>query len=151
MDISNYEKNFKDFSNTIINKDLLKEKVLIGYKFTINDKNNIFDNIVIIYIRIFINIFYICFRLPMIKDSFNISQVTLGYLWVIIEFAKIIGSFFVVSYYEKFNNKLKGLIILPIFSSLILIGAKFYSGTILMLVLFFIFEFLEPFYNSLKK
>lgn len=150
MDIRKHENDIKDFSKVNIDKNIVKERIISGYKISIKDKI-----ILLIIISSFISEFSLTslymFRLPMIKQDFNISQITLGYLWVIIEFAKIIGSFFVISYYKNFTNPIKGLILLPLISTLILIGAKFYSGTILMLVLFFIFEFLEPFYNSLKN
>ncbi|MCS7092679.1 MAG: hypothetical protein NZM26_05030, partial [Patescibacteria group bacterium] len=142
MDINKNEQKIKSLLKINIDKNSLRNKVLIGYKYTIKDKI-----ILLIMISSFISEFSLTslytFRLPMIKQDFNISQITLGYLWVIIEFAKIIGSFFVISYYKNFNNTLKGLVILPIISTLILIAAKFYSGTILMLIFFFIFEFFQ--------
>jgi MFS family permease len=150
MDKRKYENSFRNFPKTEINKEFFKNRIINGYKLTVKDKI-----ILLLIISSFVSEFSLTsiymFRLPIIKQDFQVSQITLGYLWFIIEFAKIVGSFFVISYYKLFDNPIKGLIFLPIISFIALIGAKFYSGNILMLILLFIFEFLEPFYNSLKN
>lgn len=91
------------------------------------------------------------FRLPMIKEEFKISTFYVGIIWVIIESARILGTFFVNKYYDLFKIPIKGLIYLPIISFFLLSGAKLFSGTIFMIILFFLFEFFSPFYSCLKE
>lgn len=91
------------------------------------------------------------FRLPIIKDNLEISQISLGYIWIVIEFARILGTFFVNRYYKYFDFPVKGLILLPVFSSVLLILAFYFSHSYLMILFFFMFEFFEPFYNCLKE
>ncbi len=91
------------------------------------------------------------FRLPMIKNDFKTSVFGVGIVWVIIESARIIGTFFVNKYFDMFKIPVKGLIYLPIISFFLLSGANFFSGTYLMIILFFAFEFFMPFFSSLKE
>lgn len=91
------------------------------------------------------------FRLPMIKEDFKISTFYVGIIWVIIESARIFGTFFVNKYYDSFKIPIQGLIYLPILSFFLLVGAKFFSGSFLMIIFFFIFEFFSPFYSCLKE
>lgn len=91
------------------------------------------------------------FRLPMIKSDFKTSVLGVGIVWVLIESARILGTFFVNKYYDMFKIPIKGLIYLPIVSFILLAGAKFFSGTFIMIALFFAFEFFMPFYSCLKE
>ena len=91
------------------------------------------------------------FRLPMIKSDFKTSVFGVGIVWVIIESARILGTFFVNKYFDMFKMPVKGLIYLPIISFFLLSGANFFSGTYIMIALFFAFEFFIPFFSSLKE
>lgn len=91
------------------------------------------------------------FRIPMIKHDFKISTFYVGMIWVIIESARILGTFFVNRYYDMFKIPIQGLIYLPVISFFLLSGAKFFSGTYMMIILFFMFEFMTPFYSCLKE
>lgn len=121
-----------------------------GYKQSIKDKM-----ILAILFSSFISSFSLSslqmFRLPIIKESFGFSQITLGYVWVFIETARLLGSFLVGKYFRIFSIPVEGLIFLPVISAVLLIGSYLNNGNILMIICFFLFEFLGPFYTSIRN
>ncbi len=123
--------------------------VLKGYKLAINDKY-----ILLLILSTLISSMSLAslqmFRLPMIKNGFAINQISLGYIWIFIECGRLLGSFFVKKFYSSFKIPMMGLIFMPFISSGFLISAFYFSGNSLMLLCFFAFEFLEPFYSCLK-
>lgn len=142
--------NDENIENKVSKKDYKIKTLISNYKHILSDRfilfllsSSLISGMGLISLQMF--------RLPMIKEDFKISTFYVGIIWVIIESARILGTFFVNKYYDLFKIPVQGLIYLPIISFLLLSGAKLFSGTIIMILLFFIFEFFSPFYSCLKE
>ncbi len=119
-------------------KNALQDKCLMGLIFS-----SFLSSFALASIRLF--------WLPTIKQNFGVSISFLGWLWVGIAGAGLLGAYFVRPYVKQFNYKPDGLILFSGFSTMFLFLMIFTMGSFWTFLFYFLFEFGKPLYTSVKS
>lgn len=151
--ISNNQKtiNYNSKLNKSYNKyHLFLKKITYGYKIVFQDKCLSF-----LILSSFISSFSLAsiklLWIPLIKVNFNTSISFVGFLWVGIAGAGLIGSHLVKPFIQKFNYKLDGIILISFFSTINLFFMILFIKSFWTLIFYFLFELGKPFFSTIKN